>query len=178
MSSNKRIIQILVVLFIILAVIAIYLVKNPVSKELGMSKTASDSIDMEFDVTSLDMERYISYGLPIMVDFYGTTCGPCKMMEEDINSFYKNSLGKVTVRKLDAWEYPEGASDYPVVVVPTQMFITKEGEPYMPSEELMGKIQFSIYRWKDTGEVAYTVHQGILAYDEMVLIFKDMGVEL
>ena len=66
---------------------------------------------------------------------------------------------------------------FPVQVIPTQFFIHPDGTPYEPSDEVAIQIPFTHYTNKDSGEAVFTVHQGGLTEEQMLLILKDMGVK-
>ena len=42
---------------------------------------------------------------------------------------------------------------------------------------MTSQIELTQYTYKDTGELAFTVHQGGLTEEQMRLILSDMGVE-
>lgn len=66
--------------------------------------------------------------------------------------------GKAIIKFVDVWKNGDVAKDFPVQVIPTQVFINADGTPYMPRDDI--EIKFDMYSFKDTGEHAFTVHQG------------------
>lgn len=57
---------------------------------------------------------------PVLVDFYASWCGPCKMLAPVIEELSNESVGeKVTFVKLDIDESPEIAERFTVMSVPT-----------------------------------------------------------
>lgn len=62
----------------------------------------------------------------LLVDFFATWCGPCKMLAptiEDLDKMYEN---KATIAKIDIDENEELAMEYSVEAVPT-VIIFKDG---------------------------------------------------
>lgn len=61
----------------------------------------------------------------VLVDFYASWCGPCKMMAPIVDEFSKKS--KIPVYKVNIDEADEIAKNYNVMSIPTFM-ILKKGE--------------------------------------------------
>lgn len=63
----------------------------------------------------------------VMVDFYATWCGPCKMLAPTVEQFAKDYEGKAKVFKLDVDDASNTALEYGVRSIPTLIFF-KNGE--------------------------------------------------
>lgn len=63
----------------------------------------------------------------VLVDFFATWCGPCKMMAPAIEKLAEAYKGKVTIGKLDVDENPDTAGKYEIQSIPTLIFF-KDGE--------------------------------------------------
>ena len=131
---------------------------------------------MKVHLREIDEDALRSSGLPVMIQFFSTTCIPCMSMMDDLRAFYAENYGRVKVIALNVNEYPEAAMMYPVSVVPTQLFFTADGENYIPSDRIRASVgNFAAYTYRDTGEIAYVVHQGILTQSQMKRITDEAG---
>ena len=56
---------------------------------------------------------------PVLVDFFATWCGPCKMLAPTVDEIAVEQAGKAAVYKLDIDQSPDIAQRYGVMSVPT-----------------------------------------------------------
>lgn len=70
----------------------------------------------------------IKSGTPVLVDFWATWCGPCKMVAPVLEELAGEKAGELTVAKLDVDANPETARAFNVVSIPT-LILFKNGEP-------------------------------------------------
>lgn len=63
-------------------------------------------------------EKVLKSAGPVVVDFFATWCGPCKMLAPILEEV-EGEHPEVTFVKLDVDEAPEIASDYGIMGVPT-----------------------------------------------------------
>jgi thioredoxin 1 len=79
-----------------------------------------------FTDTNFESEALKSEGL-VIVDFWATWCGPCKMIAPVIEELAAEYEGKVKIGKLDVDENNGTSIKYGVRSIPTVLFI-KDGQ--------------------------------------------------
>ena len=79
-------------------------------------------------ITSQEFEeKVLKSELPVLVDFFATWCGPCKMMSPIVEEIEKELEGKANVYKIDTDEATDLAMKYNIMSIPT-FIVFKNGE--------------------------------------------------
>ena len=82
---------------------------------------------MEVKITNENYESYKNGNLPLVIDFWATWCGPCRMVAPIIEELANEYDGKVTVGKCDVEEADDIAAEFGIRNIPTILFM-KDGK--------------------------------------------------
>lgn len=74
--------------------------------------------------------------VPVLVDFWASWCGPCRMMAPVIEDLAEDYNGKAKIGKLSTEENPAITGEYGIISIPT-MIIFKDGKP---AEQIIGAV--------------------------------------
>ena len=133
---KNTIIKLLFLIFLALALTTSCGAANNGDETKGETATAEDNILVTF------------------VELGSVRCIPCKLMQPIMKDIEKDYAGQVKVVFYDVWT-PEGepfGQSYKIRVIPTQVFLDKDGEEYFR-------------------------HEGFFPKEELVKILKQKGVK-
>lgn len=82
---------------------------------------------MEVTITKENFAELKAGNLPLVVDFWATWCGPCRMVAPIIAELAKEYEGKINVGKCDVEENEDLAAEFGIRNIPTILFF-KNGE--------------------------------------------------
>lgn len=71
-------------------------------------------------------EEVLNYEGYVFVDFWAEWCGPCKMLEPEVEKLADEYAGKLKVVKMDVDANPQVPGKYQVFSIPTMMLVTPE----------------------------------------------------
>ncbi len=123
----------------------------------------------------LELDKLKAYGLPIVIDFGADSCIPCKEMAPVLKELNEELKGKAIIKFVDVWKYQELVEDYPISIIPTQIFIDSNGKPFKPQN--LDAMQMKLYYHKDTKEHAITIHEGGMTKEQFLDVLKEMGLK-
>ena len=99
------------------------------TEKAGATKEVSDA-SFSADVLSSDK--------PVLVDFWATWCGPCKMVAPVLEEIAAENEGKIRIVKVNTDENPEITRRSQVMSIPT-MILFKDGQPVKRIVDAKGK---------------------------------------
>ena len=82
---------------------------------------------MEVIITKENFAELKAGNLPLVVDFWATWCGPCRMVGPILEELAKQYDGKIVVGKCDVEDNEELAAEFGIRNIPTILFF-KNGE--------------------------------------------------
>ena len=82
---------------------------------------------MEVTITSENFESLMNGELPLVVDFWATWCGPCRMVGPVISELAQEYDGRIVVGKCDVEENEDIAMEFNIRNIPTILFF-KDGQ--------------------------------------------------
>lgn len=82
----------------------------------------------EITITKENFEKEVlKSDIPVLVDFWATWCGPCRMLSPIVDEIADEVEGKAKVGKINVDEQPELAAEYRVMSIPT-LLLFRNGE--------------------------------------------------
>ena len=82
---------------------------------------------MEVTITSENFESLKNGDQPLVVDFWATWCGPCRMVAPIITKLAEKYDGKITIGKCDVEENEDLAAEFGIRNIPT-ILLFKNGD--------------------------------------------------
>lgn len=96
-------------------------------------------------INKAEFEQITKEGV-VLVDFFATWCGPCKMLSPVLEELAKDVKGKAEIVKVDVDQEGDLAMRFGIMSVPT-MIIFKDGEAvkqimgYQPKQQLLSVLE-------------------------------------
>lgn len=92
---------------------------------------------MEVKITNENFETLKNGELPLVVDFWATWCGPCRMIAPIVEELGKEYDGRINVGKCDVEECEDIAAEFGIRNIPTLLFF-KNGQVV---DKIVGAVQ-------------------------------------
>ena len=90
-------------------------------------------------------DEVLNSDIPVLIDFWASWCGPCRMLSPVISEIAEEYAGKVKVCKVNVDEEMELASNFQVSTIPT-VIVMKEGKitnmsiGFRPKEQIVSML--------------------------------------
>ena len=82
---------------------------------------------MEVTITNQNLEQVLKSSSVVVVDFWATWCGPCRLLAPTVEEVSELMEGKAVVAKCNVDEVREVAMKYRIMSIPTLIYF-KNGE--------------------------------------------------
>ena len=73
------------------------------------------------------IDEVINSDIPVLLDFWATWCGPCRMIAPIVEEIAAENVGKIKVGKVNVDEQEELAVMFSISAIPT-LVVIKDGE--------------------------------------------------
>ena len=101
---------------------------------------------MEITLTKGNFEdEVLKSEIPVLVDFWASWCGPCKMLAPTVAQIAEEYSGKIKVGKVNVDEEESLSREYGIVSIPT-VILFKNGKPektsigFVPKETMVSML--------------------------------------
>ena len=101
---------------------------------------------MEKIITNTNVEEILSSNQPVLVDFWATWCGPCRVLSPTVDDIAAEFEGRAVVAKCNVDDCEDIAFKYGIRNIPTLIFF-KDGQMVdrmvgiVPKDEIAAKLE-------------------------------------
>lgn len=78
------------------------------------------------ELTETDFDRNVLKStIPVLVDFWSPSCGPCRMLAPVLEELAKENVGDAKIAKVNIAQFPQIGARFSVEMLPTLLFFNK-----------------------------------------------------
>ena len=155
---GKRILKGVIVLLVLLLIGGVFIYKRTTTGDINAFQQNVDAAahNLQSDRESLEIEDFTAEMIktnekPMIIVMGESWCQPCLKMIPDLR---------------------ELSVSVPIRVTPTIAVYLENGVPFTPPEG--SAIDYILYTYKDTGEHAITIHEGMLTRSQLEMMIEDI----
>lgn len=175
---GKRILKGVIVLLVLLLIGGVFIYKRTTTGDINAFQQNVDAAahNLQSDRGSLEIEDFTAEMIktnekPMIIVMGESWCQPCLKMIPDLREL-SVSVDDITIKYLDLEKNPEAFNVFPIRVTPTIAVYLENGVPFTPPEG--SAIDYILYTYKDTGEHAITIHEGMLTRSQLEMMIEDI----
>ncbi|MDR2757147.1 MAG: thioredoxin [Planctomycetaceae bacterium] len=79
---------------------------------------------LELTETNFD-RNVLKSTIPVLVDFWSPSCGPCRMLAPVLEELAKENAGDAKIAKINIEQFPQIGAQFGVEMLPTLLFFNK-----------------------------------------------------
>ena len=174
----NRFIKAVVILIVLLLIAGVFIVKKTSATSISEMQSTVDaaaadkqSNRKELEIVDFSPEDIKTNEKPLVIVMGESWCQPCLKMIPDLREL-SVSVDDITIKYLDLEKNPEAFNVFPIRVTPTIAVYLENGLPFTPPEG--SAIDYILYTYKDTGEHAITIHEGMLTRSQLDMMIEDI----
>ena len=145
----------------------------PPSPDVGLDIPDAPEPAEMLRVTEVDLDDLLSRGLPVIL-YFGDDSRESVDTLDALEAVQEQLGADVLICAVDLAQNPEGREGFPIQVIPSQFFYMPDGTP-IPLAMDIGIIM-STFLSIETEEPVFTIHEGPLSFEELLVILEFMGV--
>ena len=173
---DRRLIKAAAIIIVILLIAAVYVIKNsgsiaPMQSSIDENAGVLQSGRENLKIQDFDPSMVTESEIPMIIVIGEDYCQPCLRMLPDLSELHR-TVEDIEIRYMDL-EENEAAFDYfPIRVTPTIAVFEAGGKPFSPPED--SAIDYILYSYRDSGDHALTIHEGMLTRGQLEKMIEDI----